>query len=252
MKTIILVNQKGGVAKTTSTANLSAVKAKQGSTVLMIDLDPQASLTIASGIEPGEERLEGHSSCDLFDNRLDPFDSIYKVTSSGLENLYIIPSNITLSETEQDLIHKMNREVKLKKAIAKLAPEFDYIFIDCPPQLGQLSINALVAADELLIPCKTDYLAYRGLKALTSTIEQIIEEDMNPNLKTLGIIATFYESNIKDQRAILDMMDKVIPIIGTVRKSTDICRNLVRGNPAVLALPNSKVAEEYTAIANKI
>lgn len=252
MKCIILLNQKGGVAKSTSTYNLAAAKALSGKSVLMIDLDPQASLTIMAGIEPGEDRLEGHSTCDLFEPKRDPYDAIFKVEASGLDNLYIIPSDIDLAEKEKDLILRMHSEVKLQKAVRKMAEDFDYIFIDCPPQLGQLSINALVAADEVIIPCKTDYVSYRGLRALLDTVAQIREEDLNEHLVVKGIIGTFYEERVTDQRTILDMISEKAPVIGTVRKSADISRNVVNGLPVVLAMKTSKTAEEYINIADQL
>lgn len=253
MKCISLINQKGGVAKTTSTYNLAAAKALDLSDgkILMVDLDPQASLTIAVGIEPGEERLEGHSTCDLFDTQIDPLDAVFSVKSSGLENLYIIPSDITLAETEVKLVTKMyGAESVLKKAIKKLEPYFDYIFIDCPPQLGRLTINALVAASEVIIPCPADYLPYRGLQALLNTVNEITE--VNPELKVDGIIVTMYESHIKDQKSIYDMLADKSNILGTVRKSTDVKRNTVTGVPVVLAMPNAKTAIEYKEIAKRI
>lgn len=252
MKCIILLNQKGGVAKSTSTYNLAAAKALSGKSVLMIDLDPQASLTIMAGIEPGEDRLEGHSTCDLFEPKRNPYDAIFKVEASGLDNLYIIPSDIDLAEKEKDLILRMHSEVKLQKAVRKMAEDFDYIFIDCPPQLGQLSINALVAADEVIIPCKTDYVSYRGLRALLDTVAQIREEDLNEHLVVKGIIGTFYEERVTDQRTILDMISEKAPVIGTVRKSADISRNVVNGLPVVLAMKTSKTAEEYINIADQL
>lgn len=252
MKCIILLNQKGGVAKSTSTYNLAAAKALSGKSVLMIDLDPQASLTIMAGMEPGEDRLEGHSTCDLFEPKKDPYDAIFKVEASGLDNLYIIPSDIDLAEKEKDLILRMHSEVKLQKAVQKMAADFDYIFIDCPPQLGQLSINALVAADEVIIPCKTDYVSYRGLRALLDTVAQIREEDLNEHLVVKGIIGTFYEERVTDQRTILDMISEKAPVIGTIRKSADISRNVVNGLPVVLAMKTSKTAEEYINIADQL
>lgn len=250
-KCIIFLNQKGGVAKTTSTYNIAAAKAKEGKTVLMIDLDPQASLTIAAGIEPGEARLEGHNTCDLLTPKVDPLDAVFSV--SGIDNLYIVPSDIELANMEKKLIIQMNGEVKLRNAIKKMREHFDYIFIDCPPQLGQLSINALVAADEVVIPCKTDYLSYRGLKALRETIEEVIEEQMNPDLVIDGIIATFYEAHVKDQQAVMNLIEQLgIPVIGTVRKSADIARNVVKGLPALVAIPSSNVAQEYSSIASNL
>lgn len=252
MKCIILINQKGGVAKTTSAYNLAAAKAVKGKTVLMIDLDPQASLTIMCGSEPGEERFEGHSTCDLFLPKADPFDAIFAVPACGLDNLYLVPADIDLAETERDLLLKMHSEVRLKKAIEKLASEFDYIFVDCPPQLGQLTINALVAADEVLIPCKTDYISYRGLRALLDTVDQVKDEELNESLQLAGIIGTFFEERVNDQKAALEMMVKKAPVIGTVRKSADVPRHTLEGLPVVLAMPECRCAEEYRRIADLI
>lgn len=251
-KCISIINQKGGVGKTTSVYNLAAAKAKQNpdKKILMIDLDPQASLTISTDIEPAEKRLEGHSTCDLFDGK-DPLDAVFSVKASQLDNLYIVPSDITLAETEIKLITKIyGAENVLKKAIDKLRPYFDYILIDCPPQLGRLTINALVACDSVIIPCPADYLPYRGMKALINTINEL--QEINPALHIDGIIVTMYEANVKDQQALYDMLASLAPILGTVRKSTDIKRNVVHGLPVTLALPASKTAQEYTSIANKI
>lgn len=249
---ISLALQKGGCSKSCSTYNLAALKAQEGKRVLMVDLDPQASLTIMTGIEPGEDRLEGHSTCDLFDAKKDPIDSIFHVDPSGLEDLYIVPSDISLAETEKELILRMNGEVKLKKALDKIRQYFDMIFVDCPPQLGLLTINAMVASDEIVIPCKTDYVSYRGVQALLNTVQQIMDEDMNDHLRVDGIIGTFYEANVKDQRTVLDMLAEKEPILGTIRKSADINRHTVEGKPVVLAMPSSKVAEEYKMIAEKL
>ena len=253
MKCISLINQKGGVGKTTSCYNLAAAKAKQmpDSKILMIDLDPQASLTIATGIEPNEARLEGHSTCDLFDPTLDPLDAVFSVKPSGLDNLYIIPSDINLAETEIKLITKLyGAESVLKKAIEKLEPYFDYIFVDCPPQLSRLTINALIASNEIIIPCQADYLPYRALQCLLKTIDQV--KEANQNLKIAGIIITMYESNVNDQKLLYEMISKKAPILGTVRKSTDVKRRTIDGLPVVLALPDAKTATEYKQIADII
>lgn len=252
MKIIAVANQKGGVAKTTSTFNIAYMKAKQGKRVLMVDLDPQASLTISCGFEPGGDNFNGGGITSLLDGS-DALDCAFTVDTTGLKNLYLIPSDITLAEVEMKLFTKTNRERKLRKTLSALDAYFDYCFIDCPPQLGLLTINALMAANEVLIPCKTDYLSYRGLKALISTIKEFqSDSELNPNLKLVGIVATMYEKLVTDQRDVLELMEKLAPVIGVVKKAANTSKDVYLGKPVTLSRPKSEPAIAYMDIANKI
>ena len=213
----------------------------------MIDLDPQASLTILCGMMPGKEKM---SICELFDLNTDPYDCGYAVEKSGLDNLYIIPSDILLAETEQTLSGKYEREKILKKQLSKFEGEFDYIFIDCPPQLGILTQNALEAANKVVIPSKAEYLSYRGVRAIKRTIANV-QEGGNPNLSLEGFIITMYEKVINDQRDMVEQFEKEAPILGLVKKSADAYRSIVDGTPVVISDKKSDVSVAYKEIADK-
>jgi len=188
MRTIAVLNQKGGVGKTTTVVNTAAALAAMGSRVLAIDLDPQAHLTIHLGVEP--ETIEGGS---------------YKVLTQAAEvetqimltrlNLWLLPANIHLVGAETELVSVVGREIILREALEKAGDKFDYCLIDCPPSLGLLTLNALAAAQEVLIPLQPHFLALQGFGKLLQTVE-LVNRRINPELKVEGILLCMFDSRV--------------------------------------------------------
>jgi len=199
-------NQKGGVGKTTTVLNLGAFLAEKGKSVLVVDLDPQANLTSGLGISVvshdgtslGDENK--HSIYDvMLENKKIP--NVFKATD--IENLFIIPSSLDLAGAEIELVNMMSRESILKKALRKIEDHYDYIFIDCPPSLGLLTINALVAAHRVMIPIQCEYFALEGLSQLAKTIE-MIRNNLNKSLQVGGVVLTMYDARTKLSKAVQD------------------------------------------------
>ena len=255
MKIIALANQKGGVGKTTSTYNLATAKAMEGYKVLMIDLDAQGSLTIAAGIEPGEDRLEGYSTVDLFNKKKDPIDTVFEVKTVSLdEKLYIVPSDPNLANTE-NYVNSLDEKVYFIKDACEVFAQygFDYIFLDCPPNLGIIVTNALVAADKVIIPVKTDYLSYRGVELIRDSVTKVkSNKRMNPTIEVFGLIPTMYRGNTNDHKDILSILEKQGKILGIVKESVAASKGDVDGVPAVVYAPKSDVSKTYFDIAKLI
>lgn len=242
---IAIANQKGGVAKTTTTHNLGVALAEKGKKVLLIDLDSQASLTISLGIEPLEIK---RTVVDILKKKsVSIKECIYKVYT----NLDIVTSIIDLASMEVEMLSRASREKILDRAITPIKNEYDYILIDCPPQLSILTINALSCADGVIIPVKTDYLAYRGLTQLNDSISEI-KDLINEKLKIYGIIATFYETRVKDDKEILEMLKKEYNLIGIIKKQVAAKKGIYDGMAAVQAVPESDISKEYVKIADMI
>jgi chromosome partitioning protein len=201
-KTILIGNQKGGVGKTTTTINLSAELANLGKRVLLIDLDSQAALTASFGIDI--YKIEKSITTVLFDENLNLEEAIQPVR----KNLFLIPADDELLSKEYLLLSELNRTKRLKNALDKVSKQFDLILIDTPPNLGLLTLNGLVAADYLMIPVQTDYLALRGLRPLLETV-WTIRESKNQDLKLLGIVPTMTHPDSNHSQAIMEELTKV-------------------------------------------
>ena len=183
---VALANQKGGVGKSTTAINLAAALAFQGQRVLVVDLDPQGNATSGLGIDRGSVT---HSVYDVLLKDI-PIEDAIEPTS--VKNLFLVPATIDLAGAEIELVPAMSREGRLKTALAPIASDFRVIFIDCPPSLGLLTVNALTAADEVLIPIQCEYYALEGLSQLLGNVD-LVRRQLNPSLRVEGVVLTMYD-----------------------------------------------------------
>ena len=245
LKVIAIANQKGGVAKTTTTHNLGVALAAKGKRVLLIGLDSQASLTISVGLEPLEVK---RTIVDVLRKDGVPVNECIERIS---DRLHIVTSIIDLAPMEMELLSRASREKILDRALRPVRGEYDFILVDCPPQLSILTINALSCADGVIIPVKTDYLAYRGLTQLQDSIQEI-QELINPELKVLGVIATLYEKRVADDNEILVALKKEYNLLGVIKRLAVAKKGIYDGLAVVEQAPGSEISIEYNKIADMI
>ena len=246
-KIIAVVNQKGGVGKTTTAVNLSAVLAKKGKKVLLIDEDPQGNATSGLGIDKNVEK----STYDVIvnDSTLDEV-----VVQTSIKNLYLCPSNINLAGAEVELVSMMSRESRLKEKLETIKDNFHYIIIDCPPSLGLLTINSLTAANSLLIPIQCEYYALEGVGQLMNTVN-LIKKRLNKELYIEGVVLTMNDARTNLSTQVVNEVKKFFK--DNVYK-TVIPRNVKLseapsfGMPIGLYAPMSKGARCYEKLANEL
>lgn len=245
-KTIAILNQKGGVGKTTTAINLGAFLARKGRSVLVVDLDPQANATSGLGL------AKGQLDATMYDVLFGAIEAHQAIKPTGTEGLVLLPTNEQLAAAEVDLAAEPKREHKLKAAIKNLV--YDYILIDCPPALGLLTINALTAADQVLIPVQAEYYALEGLGQLLSVVQRV-RSGLNPNLTILGIVVTMYDSRTSLSDQVLHelrkhfgdrVMDTIIP------RNVRLAEAPSYGKPITEHDKWSKGARSYKQLAKEV
>jgi len=247
-KIVAIANQKGGVAKTTTSVNLAASLVATRRRVLLVDMDPQGNATMGSGVD---KQSLNYSSFHVLMGEVDISSAITKTNEAGYD---LLPANADLTAAEVQLLEMQQRERKLREALHSIRDRYDYIFIDCPPSLNMLTLNALVAAQSVLIPIQCEYYALEGLTALVNTIEEI-RGSLNPSLKIEGLLRTMYDPR---NRLSADVTMQLQKYFGDRVYRTVIPRNVrlaeapSYGVPALIYDKTSRGAQAYLALAGEI
>lgn len=246
---IAMCNQKGGVGKTTTAINLGAALAEVNRRVLLIDFDPQGSLSVGLGINP--HGLEASIYDLLMVRGTDPHDIIQHTSVPRLD---ILPANIDLSAAEVQLVSEVAREHTLSRVIQPLKSQYDIIIIDCAPSLGLLTVNALTSADGVLIPLEAEFFALRGVAMLTDTIAKV-KERLNSRLELIGILGTMYDPRTLHNREVVDRVEEAFgdKVFTTkIRRTVKFPETTVAGEPITTYASGSPAAAQYRALAKEV
>lgn len=255
MKTIAIINQKGGVGKTTTTINLGVSLAEKGKKILLVDLDAQANLTMSLGFEPDEIK---NTITTIIENRVKDYN--YKININNYilnkEGVDLIPSDIGLSSVDVKMLNALNRESILKNIIKEFKKEYDYIIIDCPPTLGLLTINALVAANSIIIPVQAQFLSIKGMEQLFDTVMGV-KTQINPELEIEGILITMYKTSTNLSKEVLEVIKntygshfKIFKNI--IKDSTKVAEAPAQGQSLIKYNPKNDVTIAYQNLADEV
>ena len=247
-KILAVANQKGGVGKTTTSVNLSACLAQIGKKTLLVDIDPQGNATSGIGIDKSDV-----DHC-VYDVLVEDIEAAIVIKKTKVENLDVIPASIQLAGAEIELVPTISREIRLKRALDEVVNQYDYIIIDCPPSLGLLTLNALTAADAVLIPVQCEYYALEGLSQLLSTV-RIVQKHLNQNLKIEGVLLTMFDARTNLGIQVIDevkkyFQDKVYRTI--IPRNVRLSEAPSHGEPIIVYDPRSRGAEVYIELAKEV
>jgi chromosome partitioning protein len=248
-RVMAMCNQKGGVGKTTTTINLGAALAEYGRKVLLVDFDPQGSLSVGLGMNPHEMDLTIYNLLMQRDVTVDDV-----IVPSGVPGMDLLPSNIDLSAAEVQLVHEVAREQTLQRVLAPALANYDVVLIDCQPSLGLLTVNALTAADGVIVPLECEYFALRGVALLKTTIDKV-RERLNPKLEIDGLLGTMFDGRTLHSREVMDRLvhawgDKVFHTV--IRRTVKFSDSTVAGEPITSYASNSTGAEHYRQLAKEV
>jgi chromosome partitioning protein len=248
-RVISMCNQKGGVGKTTTTINLGAALAEYGRKVLLVDFDPQGSLSVGLGLNPQEMDLTIYNL--LLHNDATLEDVIVKTNVPGMD---LLPSNIDLSAAEVQLVQEVAREQTLQRVLAPALADYDVILIDCQPSLGLLTVNALTASDGVIVPLECEYFALRGVALLKTTIDKITER-LNPKLTIDGMLGTMYDGRTLHGREVMERLvqawgDTVFHTV--IRRTVKFSDSTVAGEPITTYAGTSAGADAYRQLAKEV
>jgi chromosome partitioning protein len=248
-RVIAMCNQKGGVGKTTTTINLGASLAELGRKVLLVDFDPQGSLSVGLGMNPHDMELSVYNL--LMQREVGVDDVIVETDVPGMD---LLPSNIDLSAAEVQLVQEVAREQTLARVLEDAKNEYDVILIDCQPSLGLLTVNALTAADGVIVPLECEYFALRGVALLKNTIDKV-KERLNPRLNIDGVLGTMYDGRTLHSREVMERLvqawgDDVFHTV--IKRTVKFSDSTVAGEPITSFAGNSAGAESYRTLAREV
>ncbi len=247
-KVLAVVNQKGGVGKSTTAVNVSASLGDLGQKVLLVDLDPQGNATSGFGLNKNQREL-----C-VYNALLGDTEMASIIEPVEVENVFVVPATIQLAGAEIELVSAMSRETRLKSMVDSVADDFDFVIIDCPPSLGLLTINALTAADGLLIPIQCEYYALEGLSKLLDSV-RLVKTHLNPALEVFGVVMTMYDSRTRLAQQVVDEVrdffeDKIFRTL--VPRTVRLSEAPSFGQPINLYDPSGKGALAYHELAKEV